>query len=189
MRRRGTFAAGGLVGVIALVGCGLFDLRDPEDPNQGTQTRFLDPVRPHVVLKNLAYATEARDAVNYRRSWTDDYVFRFDPFDVIVDSTWTAERDFSAINTLLNNYAGAEVSWAPRDSEETPDGGFIYRNLGYRLVLRRSATDTVAVSGLMTLYLRQTNTLWYIYRWADLNNGQDPFTWGFARLNPDVPQD
>jgi hypothetical protein len=123
---------------------------------------------------------------------TDDYVFRFDPFDVIIDTTWTLERDFNALNTLLGNYPEAELTWAPRESVETNDGefpAFQYRNLGYRLVFRRSATDTVAVAGLMTLYLRQVNTLWYVYRWADLNNGEDPYTWGYARLNPDIPQD
>lgn len=172
----------GLLFLLPCVGCGLFDMRDPEPP-ASSEVPYVPPTQPYIVLVNLKVSTKAKSTSNFDRSLTTDYTWRFDPFDVVNDSTWAKDRDISALEQVFRNTGTVDFTWTPTDSG-TWESGRYYGNLGYRLVFRRSATDSVLFRGKCTIYLRQTGTLWQIYRWADVNDGTDVSTWGYAKLNP-----
>ncbi len=169
--------------VLALsMGCGLFDLREPEAPTTNT-VPFVPPSDPHIVLLNLRVSAGAKSTSNFIKSITSDYVWRFDPFDVVSDSTWAGDRDLSALESMFKNTGTVKLTWTPNDSGPW-EGGRYYGNLGYRLVFRRGPADSVMFRGKCTIYLRQVGTLWMIYRWADVNDGTDVSTWGYGKLNP-----
>jgi hypothetical protein len=174
---------GALALTLALAGgCGLFDLREPQPPS-GTTVPYIPPTEPHIVLRNLEVSAKAKSSVNFEKSTTIDYIWRFDPFDVVSDSTWTRDRDLSALDQMFKNTGTVTLTWAPTDSGPWETGRY-YGNLGYRLVFRRSATDSVAFQGKCTIYLREVGSLWTIYRWADVNDGTEVSTWGYGKLNP-----
>jgi hypothetical protein len=168
-----------------LCGCGLFDLRNPEDPGSGTQVPFEIPTEPRIALQNLKATTEARVITNFDRSLASDYHFRFDPFEAPSDTVWTRDRDIQALTALFRNEATVRLDWAVSDSGTIGNDRF-YRNLGYRVVFRLSATDSVVLGGNCTMYFRLEQQQWLIYRWADVKVSGDPnvYTWGYARLNP-----
>ncbi len=163
-------------------GCGLFDLRDPQPPSTST-VPFEIPTDPHIVLRNLKVSAKAKSTSNYEKSVTTDYVWRFDPFDVVSDSIWAGDRDLAALDQMFKNTGNVELTWAPSDSGPWASGRY-YGNLGYSLVFRRSATDSVVFRGKCTIYLRQVGSQWMIYRWADVNDGTEASTWGYGKLNP-----
>lgn len=179
----------GGVFLVILGGCGLFDLREPENPNGGPQVPFEIPTEPRIALKNLKATTEARVVTNFDRSLTTDYAFRFDPFDAAADTVWTKDRDIQAITALFKNEATVGLTWSVTDSGTTGEDRF-YRNLGYRLVFRRGAADSSVIVGKCTMYFRLEQQQWLIYRWADVKVSGDPnvYTWGYARLNPNLGQ-
>ena len=163
-------------------GCGIFDLRDPEDPT-GVEVEYNIPVYPHIALRNLEIATEARYAGNFERACTEDYVFRFFELDALSDSTWNLDRDIQALTTLFQAAPEqVDLTWTVVDS--VPGGEeFYYGNLGYRLVFRLNAADSVLVGGKCYLYLRNDGIQWLIYRWSDIADGTAEKTWGYARLH------
>jgi hypothetical protein len=181
---RSLAAAAGVAAIcLALsIGCGLFDLRDPETPSTDT-VPFIPPTDPHIVLQNLRVSAAAKSTSNFIKSITTDYVWRFDPFDVVSDSIWAGDRDLSALESMFKNTGTVKLTWTPNDSGPWESGRY-YGNLGYRLVFRRSATDSVMYRGKCTMYLRQVGTQWMVYRWADVNDGTDVSTWGYGKLNP-----
>ncbi len=182
-----------ICGVIAVFcialfeGC-LFDPRQPEPPSTGSEVPWRIPVEPWYVLTNLKATTEARVVTNFDRSLTSDYKFRFDFGDAQTDTVWTKDRDIAAITALFQGKGPTTLTWTPADSGGGSADRF-YRNLRYRLVMRRSATDTsrVTIAGKCNLYMRQESGSWILYRWEDLQEGTLP-TWGWARLNPNLPR-
>lgn len=181
-RSFGSLAAIAALCLLLSIGCGLFDLREPEQPSTDT-VPFIPATDPHIVLQNLKVSAEAKSTSNWVKSTTSDYVWRFDPFDVVSDSIWAGDRDVTALESMFQNTGTVELTWAPNDSGPWESGRY-YGNLGYRLVFRRSATDSVMFRGKCTIYLRQAGTQWMIYRWADVNDGTDVSTWGYGKLNP-----
>jgi hypothetical protein len=174
----------GRLAVLALfvAGCGIFDLRDPEEP-AGSEVEYKVPVYPYMALRNLELAAEARYAGNFERACTEDYTFRFFDLDAISDSTWDLNRDIQALTTLFQAAPEqVDLTWTVTDS--VPGGeDFYYGNLGYRLAFARGEADTVLVGGKCFLYLRNDGTQWLIYRWADIDDGTAEKTWGYARLH------
>lgn len=180
-----------MVATIAAEGCNLFRIRDPEDPSGGTQVPWKIPVEPYLVLVNLKASTEARSITNFDREFTTDYKFRFDPFQVIgADTAWVRDRDISALTSLFQGKGPTTLAWTPTDSGSSGPDRF-YRDLGYRLVIQRSPTDTsrAIMVGRCNLYLRQEGTNWMVRRWEDLQQGDATQTWGWARLNTSLPRD
>ena len=165
---------------LLLVGCGLFDIRDPEEPT-GTEVPYVTPVERYLALKNLETATEARFAGNFQRAFAQDYVFRFDALDAGTDTTWNLDRDLQALTNLFENAPeDVDLTWTIRDSAYYGDD-FYYGNLGYRVVFRASATDSVLIGGKCFLYFRYQGSEWLVYRWADIYDETADKTWGYAR--------
>ena len=172
--------------LLAFSGCGLFDLREPENPSGGPSVPFETPTEPRIALKNLKATTEARVITNFQRSLTTSYKFRFDPFEVGADTVWNLDRDIQAMTALFRNEADVSLVWTVRDSGTTGEDRF-YRNLGYHLVFRFGAADSAVIAGRCTLYFRQDGVQWLIYRWADVDDNEgtpNVVTWGYARLHP-----
>ena len=181
--RWSTIPAGAAI-LSLLAGCGLFDLRNPEPPGGGTQVPWETPTEPRIALKNLEATTEARVVTNFERSLTQDYKFRFDPFEAGADTVWDKDRDIQAITAMFRNESTVQLNWTVVDSGLI-ENDFFYRNLGYRLVFRLGIADSVVIVGKCTMYFRQEQQQWLIYRWADVKTSADPeVSWGYARLNP-----
>jgi len=174
-----------LLGLLA--DCGLFDLRNPASSGGQGEVPWDTPTEPRIALANLKTATEARAIGNYERSLTTDYVFRFDPYDVAADTVWHRDKELAGMGALFNNEATVRLTWTVRDSGHIGENRY-YRNLGYRLVFRRSASDSVVIVGLSVMYFKMDGVQWLIYRWADVKDTNQPNlpSWGYARLNPSL---
>ncbi|MBM3288038.1 MAG: hypothetical protein FJY88_11910 [Candidatus Eisenbacteria bacterium] len=180
-------AASGLLALLlaAAAGCGLFDLREAEKV-QSNPVAFDTPTDPWIALRNLRITTAAKATPNFERSMTEDYKFRFDPFDVAEDSLlWSRTEDINALDRMFGKTGTFRLTWSPSDSSYPESGYFYYKNLGYRLVYRRSLSDSVVIQGSCVLYFRQVGQQWLIHRWADMDDGTAAPTWGYARRNPD----
>ncbi len=190
----GVIGAGVILSGLTLLGiaCGLFKVREPEGGGPGPQVPWQIPTEPHTVLVNLKATTDLGSITNFEREFTTDpaYAFRFDPFQAIgQDTVWDRDRDIQALTALLASRGPITLTWTPTDSGSIGSDRF-YRNLGYRLAIQRSSSDTshAVILGNCNLYLTLQGTNWMVRRWEDLQSGDYSQTWGWARLNTSLPR-
>ena len=60
--------------ITTCLGCGVFDTRDPEEPESGVGT-WLQPDTPDRVVRNIQNSIEEMNSRNYLRSLGPDFVF------------------------------------------------------------------------------------------------------------------
>lgn len=99
--------------MLSVVGCELFQTRDPEDP-MGARGSWEVPISPEDVLTNLSLALFERNAANYLRSFTQDsFAFFADPA-VVQQQPGLARWDYGNEESHINSLFGEGV--LPRDS-------------------------------------------------------------------------
>lgn len=135
-----------LTGVL-VIGCDLFQTRDPEDP-VGARGSWEVPLTPSEVLTNLTLALFERNASNYMRSFQpDSFAFFADP-QVLLQQPSIADWDYARELAHINSLLGEGV--LPRDSvifvlftatEQTVIGDTA------RVTTRYDLTAQVALSG------------------------------------------
>jgi hypothetical protein len=89
---------------VLLVGCELFQTRDPEEP-EGARGSWEVPISPEDVLTNLSLAMFERNAANYMRAFPQDsFTFSADPIVVQQQpgmAVWERANEQAHINSLL----------------------------------------------------------------------------------------
>jgi hypothetical protein len=167
-----------------------FSTREPEPPEENSQSRFIDASLPDDVLTNLEYAFADRNVENYIRS--------------LVDSTRSQLRFvFLPDQGVANNNPGVFVNWAVEDERRyllelmqaiPPDSALTLLFLNkqaqsetiddviyigdYIIVARHTLQDeeipvTFRGQARFGMAKNQTGT-WEIYRWEDFSNRTDP---------------
>lgn len=170
-----------------LTGCGLFDIRDPVEPEKNARVPpRAEPLDPDSVLFNFTWAVRYDiDGLQlYEESLRDAFHLVLDPFDVQelgldVDSLTrnqdvTAQRRWS--QELPDSFA---FSFSSQIVERTTDSTAQYLDIPYELQLIRQEGDslitTETIRGTADLFLLRdrTTTEWALRRWVDQR--QDPF--------------
>jgi hypothetical protein len=178
------------VGLAFLAGCGIFETRDPETPNQGT-SGYRPADVPTDVLFNFQLAIQNHDADNYIRCLSDTASsgrpFVFTPsagnFQDIFRS-WSLDDERRYFQNLGTPTGGtpfisfADSQWVNSTSsttEFTSQYVFFYPHL--RADLPRS------VAGFMHLYLAlDSQRRWSVYRWDDVRTTSDS-TWSYLKAH------
>ena len=160
---------------LGLVGCGLFDIRDPQTPNPGPPEHFA--TEPDSVLLNFALGVEYEHSgvPALTRALADTFHLQLDPNDALpiygistvllsrseTESGW---RAFLRRVVLTND---VEITFGAAEDIQTPDGGStqIWENVPYSLKL---ASGTEMAAGKADLTFRQKGDFtWVIARWTD----------------------
>jgi hypothetical protein len=184
-----------LAGIIVLLtalcaGCGIFETRDPEPPNQST-SGFKPADVPNDVLYNFQLAFRNHDVENYIRCFSDTiasaHQFVFTPasgnFQDIFRA-WSLDDERRYFQNLGTPTGGssfisfADSQWVNSSSsstEYTANYVFFYPHI--RTDLPKS------VSGFMHLYLGLDNQRrWSINRWDDFRTTTDS-TWSYLKAH------
>jgi hypothetical protein len=171
-------------------GCGIFETRDPEAPNQST-SGFRPADVPNDVLFNFQLAIRNHDVDNYIRCFSDTVAsgrpFVFTPsagnFQDIFRS-WSLEderRYFQNLGTptggtpLISFTDSLWINSSSAATEFTTQYVFFYPHI--RTDLPKSVT------GFMHLYLAlDGQRRWSVYRWDDVRTVSDS-TWSFMKAH------
>jgi len=180
-----------ILGAAALcAGCGIFETRDPQPPNQSTSgVRPADV--PNDVLYNFQLAFRNHDVESYIRCFTDTTAstrsFTFTPsagnFQDIF-RLWTLDDERRYFQDLGTPVGGTSVisysdsQWVNSSSaatEFTANYVFFYPHI------RTDLPKTV--TGYLHLYLALDNQRrWSIYRWDDFRTTTDS-TWSYLKAH------
>ncbi len=171
-------------------GCGIFETRTPEAPQQG-RSDFQPPTSPIIVVENLQNAIADLDVNNYIACLSDSNfggrVFTFSPSPkagsqysgIFLDWNRTSEENY--FNTL-KSYSSGTSSPVLTLSNETlllqgPDSAYYSAN--YTLIWpNKGPGDLQEVQGILQFYVGiDNNQNWSIYRWIDSGTSDSLKTW------------
>ncbi|MEX2115703.1 MAG: hypothetical protein WEB37_02360 [Bacteroidota bacterium] len=172
-----------------MLGCSLFDTRDPENPVQSSAT-YNPPTTVDIVFGNLVSSFQDRNSVNYARSFADSSFsgrsFVFEPTSQAssqyagVFASWTkmAEQQyFDNFNAQLQPSSVPVLIIARTSESPGADSAFVEGT--YQLSIPHTITGVQqSATGRFQFYLlRDSRQYWVIWRWVDLANNPGDFTW------------
>ncbi len=175
--------------VLALIsGCGLFETRQPQSPQQG-QSGFVPPTSPDIVVQNLVSAISDRNVNNYLSCLSDTSfggrAFSFvPPADVYsrfqsIFLNWDKNSERSYFNNLTVQSSASASSALVLSSENlTFQGDSAQYSANYTLIWPNKVPGYPQQSqGNLQFYMGvDRNQNWSIYRWIDSRVG-DSLTW------------
>ena len=176
---------GGLAG-----GC-LFTPRSPEQPGSGQiQVPWVNPTSAAILLQNIQVTFGYKSVDNYTRSLADDYTFVPDPADVsqsndpVFWQNFGKQQEVVAFTNILKVAEGETVTftWGTVGDPlgTSTNGEYYFKDQPYQLKVNRGAPDTV-FSGKADIYVRDTGSLFYLFKWVDKRDGSHNSTLGLVR--------
>lgn len=175
--------------MITILGCDIFETREPESPTQ-MSSNFRPPTQPEIVLENLRSAISERNTENYLRSFVDSAFstrrFEFIPTQeaqsqyFTVFSSWSLESEREYFENLRSQTLPSAFSTLILNEErfESLQSDSAVYNANYRVVFQHNRSDTpTEAKGNLLIYLStDSRNNWVIHRWVDFKTGLD-FSW------------
>ncbi len=179
-----------------VVGCGAFDTREPEPPSDEPTIPFDTPSTEQKVLDNIERTMEGRGSTNYRRSLSSD--FRYEPpitdleLSGLLRQPWTYQDEDRVWSQVLTDARAQNIqviwTWGGERSLQTVEGESnkkYYDDLVYACVFDR-ADSSRTYSGKVDLYLVETNGVFSVYKWVDIEDDSGNDTLGWLRYEGSV---
>jgi hypothetical protein len=170
-----------------VLGCSLFEARDPEPPSQGSSVEHHTPSEPESVLFNMEAAYRAKTAglSNFREALAETLTFLPSPVDVASlgearYEDWTREVEvevtqviFRDPSELLLEFTRVIPTILSSEEEE-------YRGMPYHLYFVAASGDTSQrFSGLVDLLMKRNQQgFWAVRRLVDQQDNSGNPTWG-----------
>lgn len=175
--------------VVAFIsGCGIFETRQPQSPQQ-SQTDFVPPISPDIVIQNLVSAISDRNVNNYLSCLSDtSYGGRtfllIPPADVYrqyqsIFLSWDKNSERAYFNNLtVQSSASAGSALILSSDNLTYQGDSAQYSANYTLIWPNKVPGYPQQSqGNLQFSLGiDRNQNWSIYRWIDSRIG-DSLTW------------
>jgi hypothetical protein len=172
-------------------GCGIFDTRDPEDP-ETIRSTYVPPTSPELVIDNLSFSIQEKNSVNYNKCISDQqYVYVPDSKSQLnyseIFQGWNKSSEKRYIDNLISRTNATATSVLFIDNENltliTPDSA-VYSAQYIVVFQHNQANVPKSAKGNITVYLSSDeNNLFYIKRWEDFRQNDNDFTWSELKAN------
>jgi hypothetical protein len=183
-----------IVALPLVVGCGMFDTRDPENPiNSGSG--YEPATTPSIVLRNLENALNYRNAGDYRKCFSDTSrgmpAFSFQPSSqgaAAAPSTFVGwgiddeEEYLRNVFSELREGGVASVVFTPSEVTGLPIGDSVRYTAEYvvRFPHTRMGAEEEAVGTIELTFRQSRQNEWYISYWRDISRG-DRTSWSLIK--------
>lgn len=178
-----------LASVSFLNGCGIFDTRDPEPPDD-IRSNFTSPTTADLVIKNLEYSIAEKNSENYSKCIsTENFQYIPDSRSLQNYKTIFSEWDQLSEKRYLDNVIVATPSTSlifltnDRLTQISPDSAVYQAN--YQVVFQHNQQNIpkTARGNLIFNIATDANDLYYIRRWEDFRQNDTDFTWSELKAN------
>ena len=175
---------------VAAPGCGLFDTRTPEEPENPVNIDVRPRTFPSNVVYNIRSAFQAgQQGIGvYDQNLAADFLFVPDEQDVLElprnpFESWNKDKEKTNMGSVFDKYgeltlslqlsAADDSTLADPRTEPQADSEVMFRSTPYTI----SAEDTL-FAGKVDAYFRDNAGTWTIYKWVDVRDpslGQKTF--------------
>ena len=176
--------------LLFIKGCGIFDTRSPEPPNNIRST-YLPPTTPEIVLENLSFAILEKNSENYLKC------FAISNYKYIPDSksqltwgelfiNWNRQSEKNYLDILISNTNNSSTSALFLDNKNFTliNSDSATFNAEYIVVFQHRLNFPKSAVGNITLYLSaDENNLFNISRWEDFRQNDTDYTWSELKAN------
>ena len=178
--------------VIFYQGCGIFDTRDPQEP-ETIRSTFFPPTSADLVIDNLSYSIQEKNSGNYNKCLSSEN-FRYFPdsrsqlqYEQIFIN-WDILSEKNYLDNLISRQEGGNSSAVLFLDNElltqfTSDSARFQAD--YIFVFQHNQANIPKSSrGRMSLILAtDSDALFYIRRWEDFRQNDTDFTWSEFKAN------
>lgn len=170
-------------------GCGIFDTRDPEPPEE-VRSNYVTPTTADLVITNLENAIAEKNSESYIKCISQTN-FRYIPDSRTLQNYKTifAEWDQLSEKRYLDNLINQTPSTSAlffvneRLTQVSPDSAVFQAN--YQVVFQHTlqSIPKTARGNVILNISTEANDLYYIKRWEDFRQNDTDFTWSELRAN------
>lgn len=172
----------GILALLALAGCGLFDIRDPQDPSRNSCARHQPNSFDSTVFNfEAGMACKIRGKPNLTEALGSNFKFVLDPIDVsgtrrpdsLLASQALTGFDSFFQSTLTEDRVFAEIRYRdlPADRNRTlPDGRQFFDDVVYEIRVtdgKPNPTVKRTLTGVADIFLADDGGNWVFDRWVD----------------------
>ena len=170
--------------VLFLSSCDFLSTRTAEPPD-GSNSGFVPPTSPDIVISNLTRAVNDLNVDDYI-SCFEENLYEFIPSSDVygqyagVFSTWTLQKERSYFSSLIlekKDESTTELLISDIDYEiNSTDSSVIYAS--YSWDMKEDVRDYSIFNGSLRFTLcRDVSGLWYIKKWTDYSSSNETETW------------
>ncbi len=177
------FKLGGLLTLLLMPGCDLFNPREAEAP-QEDQSDWQQPLNPSAVIMNLERAFEDRNIINYGECLSSDFQFFGDLADSLYVNPgsfndWFYDVEINTATNLFNTFSNIELYFSDSLKDSTGTEAHFYEPYTINL---ESLDSSVIVKGLAYFILTPDSlNLWRIREWSDSRIDSLFIDWGILK--------
>lgn len=171
-------------------GCGIFDTRDPEDP-QTVRSTFIPPTTADIVLDNLTFSIQEKNSDNYNKCvspsnyrYIPDAKSQLNFLDIF--AAWNPQSEKKYLDNLITDTpTGSSVVFFDNSQllQITSDSAIFQSD--YVLVFQHRRTNIPkSAKGKLTITIAtDSDDLFYIRKWEDFRQNDTDFTWSEFKGN------
>jgi hypothetical protein len=173
-----------------LHGCGIFDTRTPEVPNN-TRSTYVPPTSPEIVIDNLSFSVQEKNSENYLKNISGgQYIYVPDSKSQLnyneIFINWSRQSEKHYIDNLISqtNATSTSVLFLDNKNFTLINSDSATFNADYIVVFQHRLNFPKSAKGSMKLYLStDENNLFNITRWEDYRQNDSDYTWSELKAN------
>ena len=176
--------------LITAVSCDLFQVRDPQDPNE-TKSSYRVPVEPKDVIRNLINSFGDRNSNDYKMNFSTglplvDRDFYFVPSGNVLSNfptNWTVNEEFQYFNNIMTRTPqNVPITLLFSDEEYDIRADSSIYSAKYFLSVPVLNSEPMIFNGSLKFSMtRDRNATWIIYFWEDIAE-QDSKSWSELKI-------
>lgn len=180
----------GLLLIVVLLGCNIFETRDPEPPSQSSSS-YVPATEPSLVFSNMSNAFRDLNSLNYVKSFADSSTsgrgFSFEPTPQAkvkytgVFLLWNRQSEqqyFDNMRSRIQSGSTATLVFQSLSVQSLQSDSAQYEAT-YTLTVPHSvaAVSKAATGKAQFFLLADRSRNWVIWRWVDLPTGTSNAAW------------
>ncbi len=176
--------------IIYAEGCGIFDTRDPEPP-ENIRSTYIEPTSAEIVIQNLEFSILEKNSENYSKCISSQN-FQYVPdarslllYEQIFQS-WNPQAEKHYLDNLIISSSQNSSSVLFLDNERltqiTSDSATYQAD--YVFVFQHNKVNIPkSARGNLYITLASDNDLFFIRKWEDYRQNDTNFTWSEFKAN------
>ncbi|MEO8513320.1 MAG: hypothetical protein ABI543_07160 [Ignavibacteria bacterium] len=178
--------------VFLFKGCGIFETRDPESP-QNIRSTYIPPTTADIVIDNLTFAIQEKNTENYNKCLSSEN-FQFIPdsrsqllYEQIF-SGWNKQAEKHYLENMIAAQEGGSSTailflYNDRMTQFTSDSARFQADYIFAFQHNKANIPKSSTGRLSLILAADDDALFYIRKWEDFRQNDTDFTWSEFKAN------